>query len=114
MSLHSFTTTQGSSRIVIDAGWDRPLQGYFMTIRQLPGINTAESDDEESYLFNHLDQQRPYPQEINGYLCELENRGIDLPARMVIELLSDGMRNIGNKYVVHRVENGHYVREQHI
>jgi len=75
MSFHTFTTMSGSSLIIINIGWDRPFQGYFMTIVKQP-VNMGETDtteDQEESLFNHLDQHRPYPKEINTYLAELGN-----------------------------------------
>lgn len=106
MSFHTFSTTLGAIQIVVNSGWDRPLQGFFMTI-------IKQSDEEEDeHLFNHLAEPVSYPKEINCYLHELEQRGITLPEQMVNELLADGMRNVGNKYVVHLIQAGRYVREQ--
>ena len=116
MSLHRYTNTDGDRKTVVAIGWDRPLQGFFMTIIEVapePITDTGdEAEDNETFLFNNLEQQIPHPKGINGYLAELEHRGIDLPQQMVNEVLVDGMHNVGNKCVDHSIENSHYVRKQ--
>jgi len=115
MSLHRYTTTQGDKKVVVTLGWDRPLQGFFMTIVESASKSSTvvthdDQEDDETFLFNSLEQQNPYPKEINGYLAELEHHGVELPEQMVDEVLSDGMKNVGNKYVEHTIENSRYVR----
>ena len=115
MSLHRFTTRLGDSKIVVTMGWDRPLQGYFMSIMQLKSTPSAFADDVEEeggYLFNHLDQIESNPRELTAYLFELENRGIEIPQRMIDEVTMDGVRNVGNKIVDHCYVGGEYVRDQ--
>ena len=65
MSVHSFTTRHGGDEIVVTMGWDRPLQGYFMTISK-----TNSEDEEEHFLFNNLEQHITHPKDIEGYLFE--------------------------------------------
>ena len=113
MSVHTFTTRQGNDQIVVTMGWDRPLQGYFMTITRIdsnPEGNTE--DEEEHFLFNNLEQHITHPKDIEGYLFELAHRRINVPEQMTSEVIMDGVRNVGNKYVSHRFENGKHVREQ--
>lgn len=116
MSLHRYTSTRGDRKTVVTMGWDRPLQGFFMTIIEvvpepITGIND-EAEDDEIFLFDNLEQQIPHPKGINGYLAELEHQGIDIPQQMVNEVLADGMHNVGNKFVDHTIENSHYVRKK--
>lgn len=116
MSQHKFITTRGDSEIIVTMGWDRPLQGFFMTIMEVeskpPIAGEAENEDEPVYLFNSLDQHDSHPREISGYLFELIDREIVIPQEMLDELLSDSTHNVGNKIVEHRYVNGQYVREQ--
>ena len=107
MSVHTFTTRHGGDEIVVTMGWDRPLQGYFMTITK-----TNSEDEEEHFLFNNLEQHITHPKDIEGYLFELAHRRINVPEQMTSEVIMDGVRNVGNKYVTHRFENGKHVREQ--
>ena len=65
-----------------------------------------------SYLFNHLDQIESNPRELTAYLFELENRGIEIPQRMIDEVTMDAVCNVGNKIVDHYYVGGEYVRDQ--
>lgn len=115
MSQHRFTTTLGDTEIVVSMGWDRPLQGFFMTIIKgslEPPISTNEDSGEEVYLFNNLEQTVSHPKELTAYLHELENRGIEIPEQMIAEVTRDGEYNVGNKLVEHGYIRGKYVREQ--
>ena len=117
MSLHRFTTTLGDIKIVVTMGWDRPFQGYFMSIMQLKSTSFALAggdveEEEGSYLFNHLDQIESNPRELTAYLFELENRGIEIPQRMIDEVTMDAVCNVGNKIVDHYYVGGEYVRDQ--
>jgi len=116
MSLHKYTTQLGNIELVVTMGWDRPLQGFFMTIIQTnfepaPAGEENEEDD-EICLFNNLEQQVSHPKGIEAYLFELEHRGIEVPEQMINEILADGMHNVGNKIVEHTRVNGIYNREQ--
>ena len=69
MSVHTFTTQQGNDEVVVTMGWDRPLQGYFMTITRIdsnPEGNTE--DEEEHFLFNNLEQQKEGKNEKDLYI----------------------------------------------
>ena len=117
MSLHRFTTKLGDTEIVVTMGWDRPLRGYFMTIMQVAFVpstatNSDHEEEENSYLFNNLDQINSYPKELTAYLFELENRGIEIPQRMIDEVTMDGVRNVGNKIVEHYYISSEYVRKK--
>ncbi|MCG7988409.1 MAG: hypothetical protein JAY80_13720 [Candidatus Thiodiazotropha lotti] len=113
MSVHNFSTQYGDDEIVVTMGWDRPLRGFFMTITRIdPSPEGDTEDEEEHFLFNNLEQHITHPKDINGYLFELEHRGIDVPVQMTSEVLMDGANDVGNKIVDHRYVNGKYVREQ--
>ena len=94
MSRHMFTAPNG---IKVCMGWDRPMQGFFMTLEK----PSAESEDQFDYIFNNMDQADPNPKSLTGYLDELSRRGIILPDYMVSELIADAEHNVGNKIVFH-------------
>ena len=117
MSLHCFTTKLGDAEIVVTMGWDRPLQGYFMTIMKLKPVSSSALEDEleeDCYLFNNLEQTNSHPKELTAYRFELENRGIEIPQRMIDEVTMDDVRNVGNKVVEHCYVDGEYVREEQL
>ena len=116
MSLHKFTTQFGNTELVVTMGWDRPLQGFFMTIIQTDSESASageeNKEDDEAFLFNNLEQHVSHPKGIEAYQFELEHRGIEVPEKMINEVLADGMHNVGNKIVEHTCVNGIYNREQ--
>jgi len=116
MSLHKYTTQLRNIELVVTMGWDRPLQGFFMTIIQTnlepESVDKKYEEDDEVFLFNNLEQQVSHPKGIEAYLFELEHRGIEVPEKMINEVLADGMHNVGNKIVEHTRVNGIYNREQ--
>ncbi len=89
MSVHQYRAP--NKLALIEMGWDRPMQGFFMTV-EAPG---------GGLLFDNLEQKDPFPKGINGFLEELKQLGIELPQTMIDGVLADGMHNIGNKIVVH-------------
>ena len=112
MSQHRFTTMHDNDEIVVTLGWDRPLQGFFMTIIKNPKDGKEDAEQDPVYLFNCLDQDESHPREISGFLFELAHRGIVIPQEVFNEVLSDNTNDVGNKIVDHRYVNGKYVREQ--
>lgn len=110
MSHHRFTTRLDHAVVTIIAGWNPSQQGYFMSITKKPGDDLHSYSLVDETLFNHLSLHTPYPNQINTLLWELENRGIELPAHMVIELLRDGVNNSDEKFVEHQIEDGRYLR----
>lgn len=112
MSQHRFTTMHDNDEIEVTLGWDRPLQGFFMTIVKKPKDSKKDAEHNPAYLFNCLDQAQSHPREISGFLFELVHRGIVIPQEMLNEVLSDNTNNVGNKIVEHRYVNGEYVRDQ--
>lgn len=110
MSQHFLKTSHGDQAITILAGWDRPLQGYFMVI-ELDGCTNEYEDP--CYLYNNLDHHVSHPPTFAPFQEVLDAFGIHVPEEMVREIIADGMVNMGNKHVEHLVgENGLYQRVQ--
>lgn len=92
MSQHHFSTTHENRPILIVLGWDRPLQGYFMTVERL---DVDESSDEDRYLFSNLEWIESYPLALAPFLNELKKRSIGLPSEIREEVESDGSQDAG-------------------
>jgi hypothetical protein len=90
MTQHIFnSTTKDGRQVEVLAGWDRPLQGFFMVIEDL------ENDD--GYIFNNLDLEQPHPKSFDGFEQSLKDFGIPIPQGLVAELNQDRLENLGNK-----------------
>lgn len=93
MSRHTFKTTHNDRPVEVCAGWDRPLQGFFMTV--LYTDTDAETDYE--YAFNNLELTLPHPACFDFFRDALHDLGIAPPEAMVDEIEADGAANMGNK-----------------
>ena len=95
MSRHTFHTTHNDRPVEVAAGWDRPLQGFYMTILYLDNDEIWDKDDE--YAFNNLDTKDPWPAQFNDYVLMLKDMGITCPEGMLADIVADGKVNMGNK-----------------
>lgn len=102
MSQHHFYTIHENQKTHVLMGWDRPLQGYFMVITK-----GKESNDP---FWSNLYQEESHPKTIVPYTTLLEQLSIKLPQQMIIEILEDGENNVGNKVVVHNLDDSGYSR----
>lgn len=93
MSRHTYHTTHDSRPVTVAAGWDRPLQGFHMTILYLD--NDADHDDE--YAFNNLDTKDPWPLKFDDFMLTLKDMDIMVPEEMLADIVADGKVNMGNK-----------------
>lgn len=96
MSKHilRITSSFGVS-VIVEAGWDRPLQGFFLQIQRID----VDPDDDDYFIFNNLDMDDPNPRSFDIFDDVLDQLGIDLPLVMRAEILVDGARNEGNRTV---------------
>lgn len=106
MSQHVFKTTLKGQKIEVLAGWDRPLQGFFLVIER---IGHGDRDD-EPYLFSNLDMTESHPKSFDRFRNVLDEFGITVPMEMTDEIILDGTANKGNKRVLHEVRDGKYFR----
>ena len=107
MSRHYFDTNRRGKDIRITAGWDRPLHGFHLAIEYRKTVG-----DECPFLFNNLELENPHPKSFQPFLDILHSYGIHLPAEMIEEIIEDGAQDMGNKDVIHRVNDGAYERKE--
>lgn len=94
MTQHTFRTTSTKGiNIEVMAGWDRQLQGFFLSIEDLDFRPTAEND--QSYLF----ESDAYPKEFDVFESLLKELAIPLPVGILEGLQVDKKENLGNKVV---------------
>lgn len=97
MSRHIVTTTYQNRPIEVVAGWDRPLQYYFLTIQFLD--IPEENDDQPGFLYSNLDDS---PQDLPYYQAITTHYQIALPATFWSSIEEDGRLNRGNRIVRYR------------
>ncbi|MBO3273087.1 hypothetical protein [Hymenobacter defluvii] len=89
MSQHIFQATSGSQAVRVQAGWDRPLQHYYLLVETV-----CEKEEDETYLFvSDLGDGLPV-EAIQPALKELK---ITPPKGFLKEVCFDGEVNMGNK-----------------
>lgn len=93
MSRHTFKTTHDNRPVEVAAGWDRPLQGFYMTVLYTDSAKGAEYE----YAFNNLETLSPWPKTFAVFAVELTKLGIELPKGMADDIIEDGRVNMGNK-----------------
>jgi hypothetical protein len=104
MSRHVFETGQNSRPVRVTAGWDRPLQGFFMDVMALDDVDNP-------YIYSNLDERLSHPQSFEPFEKVLANMGIELPAQMIAEIYMDAIQDVGVKYVEHSVKDGVHTRK---
>jgi hypothetical protein len=98
MSQHFYSTELDGQPVTVMMGWDRPLQGFFMLIEPGP------EDDE--YLYSNLDDPAldewfGLPTSLDHFIATLAGFGLQVPDRMIAEVLADAAQNVGNRVVRH-------------
>ncbi len=107
MSRHIFESEYDGRAVRVTAGWDRPLQGFFMDVMALdPG-----DDLDNPYIYSNLDERLSHPQSFEPFEKVLANMGIEVPAQMIAEIYMDGIQGVGVKYVEHSVKDGVHTRK---
>jgi hypothetical protein len=101
VSQHYYETAAKDRELRILAGWDRPLQGFFLVI--------MDSDGE--VLASNLELPVSHPKNFSEFKPFLDKYGIVLPDEMVDEIIDDGASNMGNRVVWHYVIDGVHSRD---
>lgn len=107
MSQHIFKAVLNGEKIEVLAGWDRPLQGFFLVIERIGPADRPIGP----YLFSNLDMGEPHPKSFDYFRNVLDEFGIRVPQEMVDEIVRDGAVNKGNKRVIHEVRDGEHYRK---
>lgn len=97
MSQHIFrSVTSERVPVRVLAGWDRPLQGFFLVIERTDLI--ADASDKDRYLFSNLDLplDQTHPKTFTAFIEVLNKLGVVLPDSLLGALYADKERNAGN------------------
>ena len=91
MSNHTFVTQQTGQSLVINIGWDRPLQGHFMTIHKAGGARLYSNLDDKA-----LKKTMGLSPNIDPFISVLTKYSIRLPQALIDRVNSDRIEDIGN------------------
>ena len=96
MSQHLCHSKYNGRPVTVLMGWDRPLQGFFLTVE--------DADQDLDYVYCNLDDDSlvafgGLPPSLDHFTDVLRQLGIDVPAAMIAAVLEDGANNVGNRFV---------------
>lgn len=94
MSRHIYTTTHQGKPATVALGFDRPLQGFFLTV--------GSDDGAEPDIYCNLDDPMLFPwgglpPTLEPFQKQLQRLGIRIPERMLQEVRRDQFNNVGNR-----------------
>jgi hypothetical protein len=77
-------------------GWDRPLQGFFLLVEDADSYELLYSNlDDLAFVYGCVElPTTPY-----HFVATLKAMSLSVPDAMLREVLSDGGRDVGNRYV---------------
>jgi hypothetical protein len=108
MSRHSFDTRHEGRRIRVVAGYDRPLDEFFLQIlRAAPGDDAAPDEFVYTSLYEPGGDWSD-PQTLGARLAELR---IAPPASFLPAILEDRRQRIGNRLAVHHFDRAPEVED---
>jgi hypothetical protein len=88
--------------VTVLAGWDRPLQQFFLVIEDLNPF--VDASDEEVCIYSNLFDENAARQEFSYFENKLVEFGISIPQAMKFQILSDRALNMGNRYCVYELD----------
>ncbi len=97
MSQHVIETVYRKQPVTLSIGWDRRLQGYFMTIRRLRTKNLVYSN------LNDTDLASSYglAEDLDFFKVKLSQLRVNIPAPVFDGVGQDAQCNVGNRVVVY-------------
>lgn len=96
MSSHIYRTLHRGRPVRIQAGWDRPLQHYYLVVEL---VEPTEADG-EGYLYSNLDDAAAWGCcEFAYFEQQLERLGLRVPAALLTGVRSDRQHDVSNREV---------------
>lgn len=132
MSIHLLKTTdRAGQEVQVRLGWDRPLQGFHLTVTCAAATAThnaeseedfddddegdEERDDDDGTLYSNVSDFEllsewgtTTPPDLEPLLKRLEPLGITLPQQMIEACLDDQACNAGNRVVRHEADGSSF------
>lgn len=117
MSIHTLEIKHQDRPLRVSLGWDRPTQGFFMTLLYLDGqpafpeLAALDEDDEnfddQPWVYHNmfdLDLGGRQPGNLDHFLGKLGEFQIVVPDTMIAAVQQDAESNVGNRVVEHLLE----------
>ncbi|WP_396334093.1 hypothetical protein [Burkholderia anthina] len=100
MSSHTHRTSHRGRAVRIQAGWDRPLQQYYLIVEIL---NPAEADaEEDGYLYSNLSDQGAWGcRDLSYFERKLTELGLIVPSALLDGVRADCANNVSNRNVTY-------------
>lgn len=105
MSQHTVVAKYEGKDVEVLAGWDQPLQRFFLVIEYVNDEDIPE-DNPEGIVYSNL-YDEALLKDVNAeksfeyFKSKLMELGIVIPVSMIDEVEEDGRLNVGNKEVQH-------------
>lgn len=102
MSSHVYRTLHEGRAVRIQAGWDRPMQQYYLIV-ELVEPTAADSDaDEEGYLYSNLaDAGASGCRDFAYFERRLTDLGLQVPPALLEAVRADCAGNVSNRDVIY-------------
>lgn len=116
MSNHHFETTYQGQPVLVDLGWDRPLQHHFLVVMKLTSVSSDSAvveasefddddfDEEEDVVYSNLNELNAFGLPLEYFKAKLGELQIVVPESMFIQAELDGFNNTGNRMVRHAAD----------
>ncbi|KVX33886.1 hypothetical protein WT31_09425 [Burkholderia territorii] len=100
MSAHIYRTSHKGRPVRIQAGWDCPLQHYYLVVEFLEPTEADADADDEGYLYSNLDDDDAWRCRDFAYFeRKLLELGLQVPTALTDGVRSDRASNISNREV---------------
>lgn len=116
MSVHTLEIKHMDRPLRVTLGWDRPCQGFFMTLLYLDGqpafperaaLDEDDEDyDDEPWVYHNmfdLELGGRQPASLDHFMAKLGEFEIEVPDAMIAAVQEDAQLNVGNRVVEHRL-----------
>ena len=107
MSRHHFETRHSGRRVRVVAGYDRPLDEFFLQILVAP----SDDDAEDEFVYMSLCESGTDWTELQALTDRLAVLNIEPPATFLPAILEDRRRQIGNRLAFHHFDRDPEIRD---
>lgn len=114
MSNHHFESTYQGERVLVDLGWDRPMQHHFLVVSKIEvkesdrasPVAAHELDDDEDFgddgiVYSNLNEMEAFNLSLGYFKAKLQELEIAVPDSMFEQAEIDSFNNVGNRVVTH-------------
>ncbi len=93
MTQHYLKTTYKEKPVIVQAGWDRRMQGFYLVVDY---VEERDRTDPDQPIFSNLSSGDSHPKTFVPFDLQLEKMGVVIPNAMRLAIIRDGETNTGN------------------